>query len=241
MVNAQNCTGAIVSVSAALGQQVTAGQQLLTIDPSNAQNALKTAEAQLASIGAQANQQAVTAAGQVSSANQNLVNAQQSANLDASQQAAAVAAAQKTVDTDTAAVAAAQAQPVPNPKPANWADPVTAAQNQLAKDQQVLNQAQNQASSTQLKDKQQLATASTALGNAQNSAAAAGGTNVTSAQVAVETAQANLASCNVNAPAAGTVTAVNATVGALAGTSGAASGGSSAAASGSTAPGSSGR
>ncbi len=240
VVNAQNCTGAIVSVSAALGQQVTAGQQLLTIDPSNAQNALKTAEAQLASIGAQANQQAVTAAGQVSSANQNLVNAQQSANLDASQQAAAVAAAQKTVDTDTAAVAAAQAQPVPNPKPANWADPVTAAQNQLAKDQQVLNQAQNQASSTQLKDKQQLATASTALGNAQNSAASAGGTNVTSAQVAVETAQANLASCNVNAPAAGTVTAVNATVGALAGTSGAASGGSSAAASGSTAPGSSG-
>lgn len=230
VVNAQNCTGAIVSVSAALGQQVTAGQQLLTIDPTNAQNALKTAEAQLASVSAQANQQEVTAAGQVSSANQNLVNAQQSANLDSSQQAAAVAAAQKAVDADTAAVTAAQAQPVPSPKPANWTDPVVAAQNQLAKDQQVLTTAQNQASSSQLKDKQQLATASTALGNAQNSAASAGGTNITSAQVAVETAQANLASCNVNAPAAGTVTAVNATVGALAG-----SAGGSASSSGSTA------
>ncbi len=226
VVNAQNCTGPILSVSATLGQQVSAGQQLLTIDPTNAQNALKAAQAQLDSVSAQANQQQVSAAGQVSSANQSLANAQQSASLDASQLAAAVAAAQKTVDTDNAALSAAQGAPVPTPKPANWVDPVAAAQNQLAKDQQLLTQAQNQQSSTQLKDKQQVSTASTALGNAQNSAASAGGANVTSAQLAVDTAQGNLASCNLNSPVAGTITAVSATVGALTGGSGSASSGS---------------
>ncbi|MET3811103.1 HlyD family efflux transporter periplasmic adaptor subunit [Arthrobacter sp. UYEF3] len=231
VVNAQNCSGPIVSVSAALGQQVTAGQQLLTIDPTNAQNTLKTAQAQLASVSAQANQQQVSAAGQVYSANQTLVNAQQSADLDASQQAAAVAAAQKAVDSDTKAVAAAQAQPVPNPKPASSTDPAAAAQIQLAKDQQALSQAQNQAASAQLKDKQQVSTAATTLGNAQNTAASAGGTNVTSAQLAVETAQTSLAACDLNAPVAGTITALNATVGALTGSTGS---GTAAAAAGAT-------
>lgn len=219
VVNAQNCTGAILSVGATLGQQVTAGQLLISIDPTNAQNALNAAQAQLDAVTAQANQQQVSAAGQVSSANQNLVNAQQSASLDASQQASAVAAAQKAVDADTAAVAAAQALPVPNPKPANWTDPVLAAQNQLAKDQSALSQAQNQAATTQLKDKQQVASATTALGNAQNTAGSAGGTNVTSAELAVETAKTNVAACNLTSPLAGTVTAVSATVGALTGSS----------------------
>lgn len=219
VVNAQNCTGAILSVGATLGQQVTAGQLLISIDPTNAQNSLNAAQAQLDAVTAQANQQQVSAAGQVSSANQNLVNAQQSASLDASQQASAVAAAQKAVDADTAAVAAAQALPVPNPKPANWTDPVLAAQNQLAKDQSALSQAQNQAATTQLKDKQQVASATTALGNAQNTAGPAGGTNVTSAELAVETAKTNVAACNLTSPLAGTVTAVSATVGALTGSS----------------------
>ncbi|MBT2532492.1 HlyD family efflux transporter periplasmic adaptor subunit [Arthrobacter sp. ISL-48] len=229
VVNAQNCTGPIVSVSAALGQQVAAGQQLLSIDPTNAQNALNVAQAQLDSVSAQANQQQVSAAGQVSSASQSLANAQQSASLDTSQQAAAVAAAQKAVDADNAAVAAAPGQPVPNPKPANWADPVVSAQNQLAKDQSALSQAQNQAASTQLKDKQQVSSAATTLGNAQNARAAAGGTNITSAQLAVETAKTNLAACTLNSPVAGTITAVSATVGALTGSSGAGSAGSASA------------
>lgn len=228
VVNAQNCSGVILSVAAAPGQQVSAGQLLVSIDPTNSQNALNAAQAQLDSVTAQANQQQVSAAGQVASANQSLVNAQQSADLDASQQAAALSTAQKAVDNDNAAVAAAQSLPVPNPKPANWTDPVLAAQNQLAKDQAVLSQAQNQAASTQLKDKQQVASATTALGNAQNSAASAGGTNVTSAQLAVETAKANLAACNLTSPVAGTVTSVSATAGALtgssSGTSGAAAG-----------------
>ncbi|WP_306904545.1 efflux RND transporter periplasmic adaptor subunit [Arthrobacter pascens] len=226
VVNAQNCTGPIVSVSAALGQQVTAGQQLLSIDPTNAQNALNVAQAQLDSVSAQANQQQVSAAGQVSTASQGLANAQQSAALDSSQQAAAVAAAQKAVDADNAAVAAAQGQPAPDPKPANWVDPVVSAQNQLAKDQAALSQAQNQAASTQLKDKQQVSSATTTLGNAQNARAAAGGTNITSAQLAVETAKTNLAACTLNSPVAGTITAVSATVGALTGSSGAGSAGS---------------
>jgi HlyD family secretion protein len=234
VVNAQNCTGPIVSVSAALGQQVAAGQQLLSIDPTNAQNALNVAQAQLDSVSAQANQQQVSAAGQVSTASQSLANAQQSASLDASQQAAAVAAAQKAVDADNAAVSAAQAQPVPDPKPANWADPVVSAQNQLAKDQSALTQAQNQAASTQLKDKQQVSSAATTLGNAQNAKAAAGGTNITSAQLAVDTAKTNLAACNINSPVAGTITAISATVGALTGSSGAASAGSASAGSAGT-------
>jgi multidrug efflux pump subunit AcrA (membrane-fusion protein) len=241
VVNAQNCTGPIVSVSAALGQQVTAGEQLLSIDPTNAQNALDAAQAQLDSVSAQANQQQVSAAGQVSTASQSLANAQQSASLDSAQQAAAVAAAQKAVDADNAAVAAAQGQPVPNPKPANWVDPVVSAQNQLAKDQAALSQAQSQAASTQLKDKQQVSSAATTLGNAQNAKAAAGGTNITSAQLAVETAKTNLAACTLNAPVAGTITAVSATVGALTGSSGAGSAGSAnsgSAGSGGSAPGS---
>ena len=226
VVNAQNCTGPIVSVSATLGQQVAAGQQLLSIDPTNAQNALDAAQAQLDSVSAQANQQQVSAAGQVSTASQGLANAEQSASLDSSQQAAAVAAAQKAVDADNAAVAAAQGQPVPNPKPANWVDPVASAQNQLAKDQAALSQAQNQAAATQLKDKQQVSSATTTLGNAQNARAAAGGTNITSAQLAVETAKTNLAACTLNSPVAGTITAVSATVGALTGSSGGGSAGS---------------
>jgi multidrug efflux pump subunit AcrA (membrane-fusion protein) len=229
VVNAQNCTGPIVSVSAALGQQVAAGQQLLAIDPTNAQNALNVAQAQLDSVSAQANQQEVSAAGQVSTASQSLANAQQSASLDASQQAAAVAAAQKAVDADNAAVVAAQAQPVPAPKPANWVDPVVSAQNQLAKDQSALSQAQNQAASTQLKDKQQVSSAATSLANAQNAKAAAGGTNITSAQLAVDTAKTNLAACTLNSPVAGTITAVSATVGALTGSSGTGSAGSASA------------
>lgn len=122
---------------------------------------------------------------------------------------------------------AAQSVPVPSPKPANWTDPVAAAQNQLAKDQAALTQAQNQEASTQLKDKQQVASATTALGNAQNSAASAGGTNVTSAQLAVDTDKANLAACNLTSPVAGTVTSVSATAGALTGSSPASSAGSS--------------
>ncbi|GGH95395.1 efflux RND transporter periplasmic adaptor subunit [Arthrobacter liuii] len=237
VVNAQNCSGVILSVAATLGQQVTAGQPLVSIDPTNAQNALNAAQAQLDSVTAQGNQQQVSAAGQVATANQGLVNAQQSATLDASQQSAAVATAQKAVDADNGAVTAAQAVPVPNPKPANWQDPVAAAQNQLAKDQAALSQAQNQAASTQLKDKQQVASATTALGNAQNSAASAGGTNVTSAELAVETAKANLAACNLTSPVTGTVTGVSATVGALTGQSGSSgsSGSSGAAASGGSA------
>lgn len=230
VVNAQNCSGVILSVGATLGQQVTAGQLIVSIDPTNAQNALNAAQAQLDSVTAQANQQQVSAAGQVSSANQSLVNAQQSASLDASQQSAAAGAAQKAVDADNAAVSAAQALPVPNPKPSNWADPVTAAQNQLTKDQAALSQAQNQAASTQLKDKQQVASATTALGNARNTAGSAGGTNVTSAQLAVETARTNVAACNLTSPVAGTVTAVSATVGALTGSSSAGSSGSAASA-----------
>ncbi|MBB6405431.1 efflux RND transporter periplasmic adaptor subunit [Arthrobacter sp. AZCC_0090] len=231
VINAQNCTGPIATVSAVTGQQVTAGQVLVTIDPTNAQNAMAVAQAQLDSAAAQANQQQASASNQVASANQNLANAQQTANLDASQQASAVAAAQTAVNNDTATVASAQAaaSAQPSSQPAQTA--LNAAQAQLAKDNQALTQAANQQASSALKDKEQLASAQTALNSAQSAGATS---NTTSAQIAVDTATKNLASCSLAAPVSGTVTAVNAVVGGNAGSSSGSSGSGSSGASGSS-------
>ncbi|WP_423182913.1 efflux RND transporter periplasmic adaptor subunit [Arthrobacter sp. NyZ413] len=225
VINAQNCTGPIASVSAVIGQQVTAGQVLVTIDPTNAQNALSVAQAQLDSAAAQANQQAASASNQVASARQSLANAQQTSDLDASQQANAVSAAQTAVNNDTATVTAAQAtaSAQPTSQPAQTA--LNAAQAQLAKDNQALSQAANAQASSALKDKEQLASAQTALNSAQNAGGAT--SNTTSAQIAVDTANKNLASCSLAAPVAGTVTAVNAVVGGNAGTGSGSSGSSS--------------
>ncbi|MBT8160938.1 MULTISPECIES: efflux RND transporter periplasmic adaptor subunit [Arthrobacter] len=225
VINAQNCTGPIASVSAVIGQQVTAGQVLVTIDPTNAQNALSVAQAQLDSATAQANQQAASASNQVASARQSLANAQQTSDLDASQQATAVSAAQTAVNNDTATVTAAQAtaSAQPTSQPAQTA--LNAAQAQLAKDNQALSQAANAQASSALKDKEQLASAQTALNSAQNAGGAT--SNTTSAQIAVDTANKNLASCSLAAPVAGTVTAVNAVVGGNAGTGSGSSGSSS--------------
>ncbi|MEV8149382.1 HlyD family efflux transporter periplasmic adaptor subunit [Arthrobacter sp. NPDC080073] len=232
VINAQNCTGPIATVSAVTGQQVTAGQVLVTIDPTNAQNALAVAQAQLDSAAAQANQQQASANNQVASASQSLANAQQTANLDASQQASAVAAAQTAVNNDNATVAAAQtaASAQPNSQPAQNA--LSAAQAQLAKDNQALTQAANQQASSALKDKEQIASAATALNSAQSGGGAT--SNTTSAQIAVDTATKNLASCSLAAPVSGTVTAVNAVVGGNAGSSSGSSGSGSSGASGSS-------
>ncbi|GAA4051803.1 hypothetical protein GCM10023063_44910 [Arthrobacter methylotrophus] len=236
VINAQNCTGPIATVSAVTGQQVTAGQVLVTIDPTNAQNALAVAQAQLDSAAAQANQQQASASNQVASANQNLANAQQTANLDASQQASAVAAAQTAVNNDNATVASAQTAASAQPASQQAQTALNAAQAQLAKDNQALTQAVNQQASSALKDKEQLASAATALSSAQSGGATS---NTTSAQIAVDTATKNLASCSLAAPVSGTVTAVNAVVGGNAGSSSGSSG-SGSSASGSSGSGSSG-
>lgn len=225
VINAQNCTGPIATVSAVTGQQVTAGQVLVTIDPTNAQNALAVAQAQLDSAAAQANQQQAAANNQVATANQNLANAQQTANLDASQQASAVAAAQTAVNNDNATVASAQADASAKPSSQQAQTALSSAQAQLAKDNQALTLAVNQQASSALKDKEQLASAATALNSAQSGGGAT--SNTTSAQIAVDTATKNLASCSLAAPVTGTVTAVNAVVGGTAGSSAASSGSSS--------------
>ncbi|MGO4248366.1 efflux RND transporter periplasmic adaptor subunit [Paenarthrobacter sp. RAF54_2] len=218
VINAQNCTGPIATVSAVTGQQVTAGQVLVTIDPTNAQNALAVAQAQLDSAAAQANQQQASANNQVAAANQTLANAQQTVDLDAGQQATAVAGAQTAVNNDNAAVASAQTAASAQPSNQQAQAALSAAQAQLAKDKQALTQAVNQQASSALKDKEQVASAATAL----NAAKSGGGVtaNTTSAQVAVDTATKNLASCSLAAPVSGTVTAVNAVVGGNAGSSG---------------------
>ncbi len=232
VINAQNCTGPIATVSAVTGQQVTAGQVLVTIDPTNAQNALAVAQAQLDSAAAQANQQQASASNQVASASQSLANAQQTANLDASQQVSAVAAAQTAVNNDNATVAAAQAAASAQPSSQPAQNALNTAQAQLAKDNQALTQAANQQASAALKDKEQIASAATALNSAQSGGGAT--SNTTSAQIAVDTATKNLASCSLAAPVSGTVTAVNAVVGGNAGSSSGSSGSGSSGASGSS-------
>ncbi|HSU45654.1 MAG TPA: HlyD family efflux transporter periplasmic adaptor subunit [Arthrobacter sp.] len=234
VINAQNCTGPIATVSAVTGQQVTAGQVLVTIDPTNAQNALAVAQAQLDSAVAQANQQQASANNQVAAAKQSLANAQQTANLDASQQDSAVAVAQTAVNNDNATVASAQADASAKPSSQQAQTALNQAQAQLAKDNQALTQAVNQQASSALKDKEQLASAATALNSAQSSGGAT--SNTTAAQVAVDTANKNLASCSLAAPVSGTVTAVNAVVGGIVGGSSGSSGsGSSAGSSGASA------
>ncbi|MFJ4207932.1 efflux RND transporter periplasmic adaptor subunit [Paenarthrobacter sp. NPDC089675] len=221
VINAQNCSGPIATVSAVTGQQVNAGQVLVTIDPTNAQNALDVAQAQLDSAVAQANQQQASADNQVATAKQNLANAQQTANLDAIQQDSAVAAAKTAVNNDKATVVSAQSSASAQPASQQAQTALAAAQAQLAKDDQSLTQAVNQQASSALKDKEQLASAATSLNSAQSSGGAT--SNTTAAQVAVDTATKNLASCSLAAPVSGTVTAVNAVVG---GTAGGSSGGS---------------
>ena len=240
VINAQNCTGPIAAVNAAIGQQVSAGQVLVSIDPTNAQNALTVAQAQLDAANAQAAQQQASAANQAASANQGLVNAEQSAALDASQQSAAVSSAQNQVAADNTALTTAQNNANAQPSNQQYQSALSSAQAQLAKDNQALAQAQNQQASGALKDKQQVATAQTQVNAAASSASPA--TNTTAAQIAVDTAQKNLSACSLTAPVAGTVTAVNAVVGGNAGSgsSGSSGSGSSNGASGSGSAGSAG-
>lgn len=186
VINAQNCTGPIATVSAVIGQKVTAGDVLVTIDPTNAQNALAVAQAQLDSAVSQANQQQASANNQVASAKQSLANAQQTANLDASQQDSAVAAAQTAVNNDNATVASAQAAARAQPSSQQAQSALNAAQSQLAKDNQALTQTVNQQASLALKDREQVASAATALNSAQSSGGVT--SNTTAAQIAVDTA-----------------------------------------------------
>lgn len=217
VLNAQNCSGPILSVTATVGQQVSEGQVLVKIDTTNAANALAVAQASLQ----QAQQSAASAqdsiANQIASAAQSVTNAQQSASLDASQQAAVVSAAQNAIATDNAAVTAAQATATANPKSQQDQQAVSSAQMQASKDTSALTQAQNQQATSSLKDSQQIASSQTQLNSAQNTTSA--NNNTTSAQIAVQTAQNNLAACTLKAPTEGTVTAISAVVGGNAGSS----------------------
>ncbi|WP_394940437.1 efflux RND transporter periplasmic adaptor subunit [Psychromicrobium sp. YIM B11713] len=217
VLNAQTCTGAITSLSTAVGQQVHPGQLLATIDPSTAQNALSAAQAQLDSAQAQVTAQSDSAANQIAQAQQNLSNAQQSATLDASQQTAAVSAAQAQLTADDNALQSAEQGPSQQA--------IATAQAAVAKDASALVQAKNAQASGSLKDQQSVANAQTQLGSAQNTSVNSAG--ITSAQLAVDTAKKNLAACKLTAPVAGTVTAVTAVVGGNAGSASTGNGASS--------------
>ncbi|MFH5879200.1 efflux RND transporter periplasmic adaptor subunit [Arthrobacter sp. NA-172] len=141
-----------------------------------------------------------------------------------------MAAAQTAVNNDTATVATAQAAATAQPNSQQAQTALNSAQAQLAKDNQALTQASNSQASSALKDKEQLGSAQTALTSAESGGGAT--SNTTSAQIAVDTANKNLASCSLASPVSGTVTAVNAVVGGNAGSSSGSSGSGSSSSSG---------
>ena len=84
-----------------------------------------------------------------------------------------------------------------------------------------------------LKDQQAIASAQVSVNSAANSQANSATGNTTTAQIALQTAETNLADCTVKAPSDGTVTAIGAVVGASAGSGSGATSSASSASSGS--------
>jgi multidrug efflux pump subunit AcrA (membrane-fusion protein) len=247
-------SGIVTEVDVQPGAQVVAGQTLAKIDDTQTQAALNSAEAALSS--AQANLASVeqpltpsaaaqntaalqSAQAQVATAQQNLASAQQSAQVNSVGYQNTLSQAQAQLRRDTAQY---------NSDQANCATTTTASsgggsgagqscssvlltdQNNIAKDNEAVTNAQQAQTSGHLKDEQAIQQAQNSLTSAEDSLASTQASNnakatptpasVASAQAQVTTAQANLQTAQKNeentvltAPIAGTVAAVNGVVG----------------------------
>ncbi len=217
-------SGTVTAVNVAAGDKVTEGQVLATIDDSQLQVQIATAQANLdaaqarldadvaaptAQTVASAKDSVDQASLQLSTAKQSLSDTKAQNSLNISQANAAVTAAKATLAADTASL------PAGDPQLAKDQAAVTSAQSNLSaanlKATQSLHQAENQVSSATLG-------LTTAQHNYTTKVAPSTPAQIASDKASVAQAQQSLATlqatgATITSPIAGTVTAVNIKVG----------------------------
>jgi len=202
--------GTLNEIDVKVGDQVKQGQVLAKLDPTSFQSALDQATNSLS--GAQAtlnntqNSNAITQARHtLSAAQQALSDTQASVNLTNQQDAQALSDAQSKFNSDGC---------LNSPPPSATV---------CATDQQAINQAQNKQATDQLAGQRSINQATASVTSAQDSLnsqliqrpnnLASQQAAVANAQVAVQTAQKNLAASTLTAPSDGTVIGINGQVG----------------------------
>ena len=235
-------SGTVQTVAVTVGQAVTAGEVLATIDAAAATAQLSVAQANLAAAQARLASDKVgptsatvaTARDSVSQANQQLANARQSLSDTEAGNAQAIDAAEASVSAAQAKLTAdQQAQP---PVPANQ---LAADSSALAQAKQSLSAAQVHAATSLHQAQQQVSSASLGVTSAQDqydlktaatpaAQIASDEASVAQAQSALVTAGQTAGGAEIVAPGAGTVTAVQIKVGQQVGGGSGSGGGASA-------------
>jgi multidrug efflux pump subunit AcrA (membrane-fusion protein) len=258
--------GTVTEIDVTQGQQVSTGQVLAKVDPTDAQNTLTAAQANLTAAQAKLAQlEQVLTPAEVAQNNATLAQSQQQLNAaqvsladtqkevaaDATNLQAAVTQANATLAADQAQLAADQANPANQAK-------VSADQATVAKDQAAVSSAASAQTMGQLKDQASVDQAQNSVISAQDGLTAAQAANavkaqppqagdVASQQAAIAQAQAQVNSdqeavtnCTLVAPADGVVATISGQVGEAASGGGSSSSSSSSSSSGGSGSGASG-